>query len=185
MAVLDEFLGDKEDDMKIGVLGPSKAGKTTLVRFLETGEEQLDAPKTTLGFHYRDEGFTYNKIRFKIYDAGGQQIYQEIFWEMVVTESNVIFYVVDSTITQENEPELLQLHIEQFNNFCDLLDEESKVIILLNKQDLKELNPMGPDEFKRHYDLEKIKVKAMGLELISAKYGDRITDVLNWLTDVI
>ncbi len=185
MDILNRILGSKNRELKIGVLGPSKSGKTTLIRYLETGEEQVKSPRTTLGFEYREKGFTFQNINFKVYDTGGQELYQEIFWDIVVSSSDIIFYLVDAVVTKENNAELLEAHIEQFSKFCDLLDEDNKVIILLNKQDLEDNNPMKAQEFKDHYPLSKINIKALGIEMISAKFGSRIPEVLKWVTEVV
>lgn len=192
MLFLSKHLNQKEikKSLNIGVLGPSGVGKTTLIRYLETGEVQEESPRSTLGIEYREKGLVAKTksdsfIQFKIYDVGGQKIYQEIFWDIIVQEADLIFYVIDATVKPETDRDLLKLHIEQYNHFCTIVNDDSKVLFLLNKQDLKDLKPMDQMRFKDIFPLKRIKVAAMGIESISAKYGDRITKVIDWIIDTI
>lgn len=53
MGILDRFL-NKMKEAKVVTLGVSGAGKTTLIRYMETGEPVLEAPQMTLGIDIRE-----------------------------------------------------------------------------------------------------------------------------------
>ncbi|MCY3410641.1 MAG: GTPase domain-containing protein [Candidatus Heimdallarchaeota archaeon] len=181
----DKFTSKAGKEMNIGVLGASRVGKTTLIRYLETGEVQEEDTRSTLGYEYREKGFYIGSIHFKIYDTGGQPLYANIFWDMVASESDIIIYVLDATVTNENDPELLKLHKEQYLEFCELIDSEKPVILILNKLDLIELNPITPKHLNKYYPIKKLAVKKLGVETISAKYGTNVKSVIEWLSQLI
>ena len=70
------------------VFGPSQAGKTTFIRYLETGQTQDDPPLSTMGIEIRENGLTIDDWRFSLIDVGGQKMYQDVFWEMAVEQGN-------------------------------------------------------------------------------------------------
>ena len=176
---------DRAIELNIGVLGPSRAGKTTLIRFFETGKVQDEPPNTTLGVEYREKGFEVGNVKFKIYDVGGQKIYQTIFWDVIVQESDFIIYVIDATIRPNKDFSQFEDQLDQFNYITNIVNEDSKVLILLNKQDLEDEKPISVKEFTTLYPIKKLRVKSVGVVSISAKYGNNITEAVEWIVNTI
>ncbi|MFX1506552.1 MAG: ADP-ribosylation factor-like protein [Promethearchaeota archaeon] len=82
-------------------IGPSEAGKTSILRRLVTGE--FHDPQPTLGF--REE----NVAKVRIIEIGGQPGFRK-YWEVALEQNPVrIFFVID--VTKENDyNEYLQFH---------------------------------------------------------------------------
>ncbi|MFX0094954.1 MAG: ADP-ribosylation factor-like protein [Candidatus Hodarchaeota archaeon] len=187
MSILGKILKKRQavQDLKVTVLGPSQAGKTTFIRYLETGEPQLKAPRSTLGIEYRQKGIQIENWRFHLIDVGGQEIYQDVFWELAVEQANAFIYVIDATVRPEKDETLFKHQIDQFKYAIDMLPENGIFLILLNKQDLTAENPLSPKEFAKFYPIKDIPVIRIAFMPTSAKYGDGILDAITWFVDTL
>ena len=133
----------------VTLIGPSKAGKTTLVRYLETGEIVSDDMHTTLGIEIRRNSIDLDGWKLKAIDTGGQELYQQTFWELAVQQANAVIFVIDATVREDENPEIYDLSRSQFEYALDIIPESMPLLVLLNKQDLKDKNPMNAkDAFK-------------------------------------
>jgi small GTP-binding protein len=183
MSFLDSIIDGDSHRAIISILGPSKAGKTTLVRFLETGQIQEDSPGTTLGVDYRKNNVKINNWEFSLIDVGGQKIFQDLFWDISVQKSQGIIFIFDATINPETNKNEFETQIEQFNYALDIINEDTVLLVLLNKQDLKELNPIQPVEFIKLVKNERFKSTTTGLLPSSAKYGNGVKEAFVWLAE--
>lgn len=181
MTYLSSIIDGDSKKAVISILGPSNAGKTTLVRFLETGIVQEEAPGTTLGVDYRRDHVVIDKWQFSLIDVGGQKIFQDLFWDISVQKSDGIIFIFDATINPETNKTGFENQIEQFNYALDILNEDTILLILLNKQDLKELNPLQPTDFIKLVKNDRFKSTTTGLLPSSAKYGDGVREAFMWL----
>ncbi len=77
MSWLSKLFGQKKVELKASlvILGASGAGKTTLVRYLETGEPVMKDPRTTLGIDIRQNPITISGWSLSAIDVGGQELY--------------------------------------------------------------------------------------------------------------
>ncbi|MFX0066683.1 MAG: ADP-ribosylation factor-like protein [Candidatus Hermodarchaeota archaeon] len=169
----------------ISILGPSKAGKTTFVRYLESGLIQEEAPLPTLGIDYRRKPVKVDGWAFNIIDVGGQKLYQEAFWELAVEQSQGLIYMVDATKRPNKDPEEFQIHLNQFNYALDLIQDHIPILFLLNKQDMKQLNPIQPEEFGKLYSLKRLFKRTCSILPSSAKYGDGVEEAMMWFIEAI
>lgn len=183
MTFLDSIIDGSRQLAIISILGPSKAGKTTLVRFLETGQVQEKSPSTTLGVDYRTNNVKINNWEFSLIDVGGQKIFQDLFWDLSVQKSHGIIFIFDATITPRTNKEAFEKQIEQFNYALDIINEDTLLLVLLNKQDLKEMNPIQPADFVKLVKNERFKSTTTGLLPSSAKYGNGVKEAFVWLAD--
>lgn len=183
MTFLSSIIDGDSQKAIISIIGPSKAGKTTLVRFLETGAVQEESPGTTLGVDYRKNNVKINKWEFSLIDVGGQKIFQDLFWDISVQKSHGIIFIFDATIKPETNMVEFDNQIEQFNYALDIINEDTVLLILLNKQDLKELNPLQPVDFIKLVKNKRFKSTTTGLLPASAKYGDGVKNAFLWLAN--
>lgn len=183
MTFLDTIIDGDTQRAIISILGPSKAGKTTLVRFLETGQVQEDSPSTTLGVDYRTNNVKINNWEFSLIDVGGQKIFQDLFWDLSVQKSDGIIFIFDATITPITDKKAFDSQIEQFNYALDIINEDTLLLVLLNKQDLIELNPIQPADFIKLVNNERFQSTITGLLPSSAKYGNGVKEAFIWLAD--
>lgn len=169
----------------ISVIGPSKAGKTTLVRYLETGKEVKEDPLSTLGVDYRTKPLKIDSASINVIDVGGQKLYQDAFWDYAVEQSDGVIYLIDSIVRPENDARRFTDHLQQFEYFLDILPEDVVLMILLNKQDLKVQDPMSPEEMFSFFPLKALVNRTASIIPTSAKYGDGIQDALEWFVKAI
>jgi len=170
---------------KICFIGPSEAGKTTLLRFLETGEPVLEEIHTTIGINLRKKAIKMGPWEINIIDTGGQKVYQQVFWELAVQQSDAVVFVIDATIKPDTEPEKFAMVKEQVNYALDIITEEQPLLFLLNKQDLKEKNPMSVDEAFEKLGISYPNSEIVNAMEISAKYGDGVEEAMLWLVSAI
>ncbi|MFW9993150.1 MAG: ADP-ribosylation factor-like protein [Candidatus Odinarchaeota archaeon] len=187
MSFFGKIIGRKKKvkDIKVTVLGPSKAGKTTFIRYLATGEQQLEAPRSTLGIEYRQKGVEIEDWSFHLIDVGGQQVYQDVFWELAIEQANAFIYVIDSTVRPNKDVDLFSHQLDQFQYALGIIPEDSILLILLNKQDLVDENPILSKEFTNFYPLKDTPAKMIAFMPSSAKYGDGITEAMQWFVDAL
>jgi small GTP-binding protein len=172
-------------DVKISVLGSTKAGKTTLVRYIETGLPQEDTPLSTLGVDYRNKPVKINNWSLNMIDVGGQKVYQNAFWDFVVEQSEGVVYVIDATVKPETDEATFIQQYGQFTYASEIINDDTVMLILLNKQDLVEMNPITPETFGQYYPLTNLINKSFTIMPVSAKYGQGVDDSLQWFVQTI
>ena len=177
------FRRRKVKKASITLIGPPKAGKTTFVRYIETGEVVNEDLHTTLGIEIRHDAVEIDGWKLRAIDTGGQQLYQQAFWELAVQQADAVIFVLDSTVRKETNEELYQLTQEQFSYALDIVPETVPLLILLNKQDLKEMNPMSPQEAFTIFNQALFQNRTVAYLPCSAKYGDGVKDALAWLIE--
>ena len=187
MSLLTRIFGKTSTkNATVTLIGPSKSGKTTLVRYLETGETVQDNINTTLGIEIRnDSSYAVDGWKLKAIDVGGQQLYQQTFWELAIQQADAVIFVIDATIKKEDNPEMYQLSQEQFAYALDIIPEDLPLLVLLNKQDLKDKEPMGPREAFQIFNMALFQNRTVAYLPTSAKYGDGVKEAMGWLVDKI
>lgn len=113
------------NDVKVILIGDGGVGKTSIVRALNN--EKLIESKITEGIEIQDITISQNddKIRIKVWDFGGQEIYHSIH-QLFLTKRTVYLIVLDSR--QEN-------NIIYWLNTVQKLISNVPVIIAINKID--------------------------------------------------
>lgn len=187
MGIMDLLLKLKgvKKEATISVLGPSQVGKTTLVRYLETGQIQQEAPLSTLGMDFRSEPVKLGKWTLNLIDVGGQKTYQDAFWDFAVEQSNAVIYLIDSTIRPEKDINTFNNHLQQFAYVMNIIPEGMTLMILLNKQDLVDQNPITTKEFPKYYPFDNFVNKTIAFYPTSAKFGNGVEQAFNWFIDVL
>ena len=123
-----EWLGLKNKQGKLLLLGLDNAGKTTLLMCLKTGNfQQFEQTKS-----YHVENLTIEGINFAAYDLGGHIIARES-WGDYFINANAVVFIVDAADTARFPIVKKQLD--------DLLQDENlknvPFLILVNKVDLE------------------------------------------------
>ncbi len=171
-------------EVTVSLIGPPRAGKTTLSIFLQTGKPVLDDPTPTMGISVRNNITSIDQVRLNVIDTAGQEIFQQTYWEVAIEQSEVVIFVIDATIRENTDPELYKLMRSQFKYSLDIIPEIMPILVLLNKQDLKEKDPISLIEA---YDIYLSDSSNRNIEFIetSAKYGDGIGSVIKWVANSI
>ncbi len=179
------FKRKKQRNAKIVTLGTSGAGKTTLIRFLETGKPVEDVDMT-LGIDIRNKGTKIGTWNLSTIDVGGQDLYKNALWGLAVTQADGIIYVIDGTIKEENNKLDFQKSKLSFEYMLNLLNNNKPVLVLINKQDLKELKPYSVEQAIEQYGIsEELRKREFFVISGSAKYGDNIFNGMEWLIEKI
>ena len=177
------FRGRKSRKSVLAILGSSKAGKTTLVRYLETGKPVTSDVPTTLGVDIRRNPISINNWMMQVIDVGGQQIYQQAFWELSVQQADAVIYVIDGTVHPDRQPDLFEIAREQLHYVLKITDTVTPILILVNKQDLE--GALGTAQTAQLYDIHKALDRTIILLPISAKYGTGVDKATLWLVETL
>lgn len=187
MSWLGKIFGRKSIEMKanIVILGASGAGKTTLVRYLETGEPVLEDPRTTLGIDIRQSPIQIDGWFLSAIDVGGQELYRDSLWGLGVSQADAVIYVIDGTTQQSEEDSAFETSKFAFDYMLRIVEREKPILILINKQDLQKENPLSVKEAIDIYGIDQLVGRSFNLLPSSAKFGDGVEDAIEWLVDKI
>ncbi len=183
MSWLSKIFGKNKvtQSAKLTVLGASGAGKTTFIQYLETGEPVLNETRTTLGIDVRQSEVNIGGWSLSAIDVGGQDLYRESLWSLGVSQADAIIYLIDGTVKPEEGKDAFERSKFAFDYMLSIVDEATPILILVNKQDLVELNPLAVDETIKLYDISSLIGRSFNILPSSAKYGDGIETAINWL----
>jgi ADP-ribosylation factor related protein 1 len=184
MGILSRLLGRKKlKSAKIVLLGASGAGKTTFIKFLESGKAVEDPVMTTLGIDVRKKPVNLDGWALSTIDIGGQELYQKTFWNLGLNQADAVVYVIDGTIRPVNDSDAFEISLFSFEYMLQLLPPIKPILILINKQDLVELNPLSAIEATQTYPIQHLIGRSVNVLPSSAKYGNGVDIALNWLVN--
>ena len=187
MSILSRIFGKKAISTKanVVVLGASGAGKTTLIKYLETGQPVLQEPRTTLGIDIRQRPIKIDGWQLSAIDVGGQDLYRESLWGLGVSQSDAVIYVIDSLIKPSDEGDAFETSKFAFDYMLEIVPHHIPILVLMNKQDLKEQEPLSCKEAISVYGIDKLIGRSFNILPGSAKYGDGIEAAMEWLIEKI
>lgn len=118
--------------LTISIAGPSRAGKTSFVRYLETLVPERDS---TLIQSVPTMGKSTKHIKIgnsmiKTLDMGGQEDFWHL-WENAIKLSSAVIFILDGTSNN-----LLEV-TKAFERVISYREEHTPVLVILNKKDLK------------------------------------------------
>ena len=187
MSWLSKIFGIKKVEQKasIVILGASGAGKTTLVRYLETGQPVMKDPRTTLGIDIRQNPINIGGWSLSAIDVGGQELYRESLWGLGVSQADAVIYVIDGTVKSKSDTAIFEESKFNFDYMLSLVETHIPILILINKQDLKDQNPLTTQESIKLYDISQLVGRSFNILPTSAKFGDGVETAILWLVDKI
>ena len=184
MGLLSKLFGKRKiKSARIVVLGSSGAGKTTFIRYIESGQIVEEDTQTTLGIDVRKKSISLDGWSLSAIDVGGQEIYQKVFWNLGLTQADTVIYLIDGTLRPENENDHFETSLFAFEYMLELLPPDKPILILINKQDLVEKSPMNIEEAMDLYPIAQLHNRSVNILLTSAKYGEGIETSLKWLVE--
>ena len=185
MSILSKIFGKLRSkeifEAKLVLLGSSGAGKTTLVKYLESGKPVLENIRTTLGIDVRSNPFKIDNWEFSVIDIGGQTLYQKAFWNLGVSQADAIIYLIDGTIKPDQDK--FKENLNQFKYMLNLIEAEMPILVLVNKQDLVDQKPMKPEEAVEAYEINTLLNRSMTLLSTSAKFGEGVDIAMQWMIE--
>jgi len=162
-------------DSRVLMIGLDSAGKTTILYKLKLGEVVNTIP--TVGFNV--ETVHYKKVRFTVWDVGGQDKIRAL-WRHYFHNTQGIIFVIDS-----NDRDRIR---EARNELEKLLLEEelqnSILLVFANKQDLP--NAMNVRDLTQELGLISIaKSRSWHIQLCCAVTGVGLNEGLEWLSNTL
>lgn len=153
------------------MLGLDAAGKTTILYKLKLGQSVTTIP--TVGFNV--ETVTYKKVKFNVWDVGGQDKIRPL-WRHYYTGTQGLIFVVDCADRERMDEARQELH-------RIINDREMKDAILLvfaNKQDIPQA--LKPKEVQDALQLSKLKDRTWFIQPSCATSGEGLYEGLTWLS---
>lgn len=158
-------------EMELSLIGLNRAGKSTLVEVLASGNFKEDFVPT-VGFNMRK--ITKGSVTIKLWDVAGQPRFQRL-WERYCRGVQCIVYVVDAADHDSIEQTTKLLHdLMQRPNM-----QEVPLLVLGNKNDLP--HALGTTELRDRMRLQEIRGVEVCVYSISCKNHNNIDLVLDWL----
>jgi GTPase SAR1 family protein len=175
--------------MKICLLGPGGSGKTTMLWYMKTGKPPEDGKIVVDGGHEMQirpthavdfENFEFEGWTFITCDVGGQLIYRQVFWELGVKQSpDGVVFVIDAT-DRANIDENKKI----FEYAVSLMRDGIPVLVMANKQDLKDRSPMNEQEVLERYEVAKLLAgHSVHVVRTSGMYGEGLKEAFEYLVN--
>lgn len=184
MGLISKLFGkQKIKSARIVVLGSSGAGKTTFIKFLESGKVVEEDSLTTLGIDVRKKSVSFDSWSISAIDVGGQELYQKVFWNLGLSQADAVVYLIDGTLKPSSTDDRYESSLFSFEYMLELLPPVKPMIILINKQDLIELHPLSITEATKLYPFRNLSNRSFNIIQTSAKYGDGVENALSWLIE--
>ncbi|XP_031561378.1 ADP-ribosylation factor 6-like [Actinia tenebrosa] len=169
-SILGKIFRNKE--MRILMLGLDAAGKTTILYKLKLGQSVTTIP--TVGFNV--ETVTYKKIKFNVWDVGGQDKIRPL-WRHYYTGTQGLIFVVDSADHDRIDEAKDELH-------KIINDREMKdciILVFANKMDLPDA--LKPNQIEERFNLSKYRDRKWYVQPSCATTGDGLYEGLTWLNN--
>lgn len=174
-------LGLKKQKVNVTILGLDNAGKTTIVKHLQSeakggpNPSEKDEIAPTIGFNV--ERFKRGSVAFTVVDMSGASKYRDL-WEQYYAQSNAIVFVVDSS----DQLRLAVAH-DELNMLLNHKELPAAVPLLFfaNKKDLP--TAVEPSVIASSLRLDGITDHPWHIVPSNAITGEGLDAGLNWLTE--
>ncbi|KAH8305342.1 hypothetical protein KR044_006851 [Drosophila immigrans] len=170
-SVFDRFVA--RSDAPVLMIGLDAAGKTTTLYQLKLGSSLTSIP--TIGFNV--EVFEYKRMRFTIWDIGGQRSVRSM-WRYYYSNAAGIIFVVDAADTQRFPEAMCELHsvlhVRELRN--------SVLMVFANKQDLPQA--IAPDDLALRLRLHELRQR-WRVHGVSASNGQGVHEGMDQLYRMI
>ncbi len=171
MSFLQRLFRSRTKQANITICGLDDAGKTTILKFLETGEFVDTTP--TMGVNR--ETLHLPNLQINVFDLAGQEDFRNM-WHNINEKSDGIVFVVDrSNIMRFDEAK------DVFQQTVNAqLDQDLIILVLLNKSDVPDV--IEKSQFIEEFQLLDLPFKWAVFET-SAKTGEGIFHAFKWFVD--
>ncbi|NHJ49347.1 MAG: GTP-binding protein [Asgard group archaeon] len=171
MSFLLKLFRNRTRQMNITICGLDGAGKTTIVKYLDSGRFVDTSP--TLGINH--ETLQLPKLQLNIFDLGGQTDFRGMWHEVNEKSDGVVFVVDRSNLMRLEEAKGV------FKNIVETqVHEDVTILILLHKSDLEE--GITRADFIHEFELTTLGYNWACFET-SAINGANIYDSFKWFID--
>ena len=102
---------------------------------------------------------------------------------MGLSQADAVVYLIDGTLKPASTDDRYEISLFSFEYMLELLPPVKPMIILINKQDLKELKPLSISDAMELYPIRNLSNRSVNIIATSAKFGDGVENALTWLID--
>lgn len=171
MGFLQNLFKSRTKHADITICGLDDAGKTTILRFLETGEFVDTTP--TMGVNR--ETLHLPGLQINVFDLAGQEDFRNM-WHSINEKSDGIVFVVDRSNAMR-----FQEAKEVFQSTLNAqLGNDLVLLVLLNKSDVHDV--IEKSEFITQFGFHELPFK-WGIFETSARTGEGIFNAFRWFVD--
>jgi small GTP-binding protein len=161
-------------DIKILVVGLSKAGKTSILKKINVDDSLKTIPNNDLIV----KTLQFKNTLFTSVDIGGQNFNTDLLKQYYQNINGLIF-VLDSCDTQSFDDVKLQL-----NNLLAIEElKEVPLLVIANKQDIE--GATSPNYMCENFGLVFLRGRSWLVQTTSAKTGEGIDVGLDWMAEKI
>lgn len=171
MGFLQNLFKNRTKHADITICGLDDAGKTTILRFLETGEFVDTTP--TMGVNR--ETLHLPGLQINVFDLAGQEDFRNM-WHSINEKSDGIVFVVD----RSNAVRFSEAKEVFMSTINAQLDNDVTVLVLLNKSDVPDV--IDKTQFINEFGLIDLPFKWAIFET-SARTGEGIFHSFKWFVE--
>ena len=169
---LPTFMPLPDLTLKIFVFGLDNAGKSSYIRFIQTGKYDKNFFPPTKQFKIYD--LEYQGIHLSIWDMAGQKIFRKN-WALNAQASNIALFFLDGADESRYE--------EAKNAFYGIINNYDirniPFLFVVNKIDLK--LDISKDYIIEYFNLNLFKERIWDVHLISVEKGIGVHNSINWI----
>jgi len=171
MGFLQNLFKSRTKHADITICGLDDAGKTTILRYLETGEFVDTTP--TMGVNR--ETLHLPGLQINVFDLAGQEDFRNM-WHSINEKSDGIVFVVD----RANAMRFHEARDVFQSTLNAQLGNDLVLLVLLNKRDVPDV--INKSEFITQFGFQELPFK-WGIFETSARTGEGIFNAFKWFVD--
>jgi Leucine-rich repeat (LRR) protein len=171
----------KGKNIRIILLGPNKSGKSLFFEKLKQ-ENPFEVYQDTLPIiDLKRKQIALENGNIFLFDLQGSKLNQKYYWPIGINQVDIVIFIFDGTIKSSTFNEEFDKTYRSFENMAQLVPSHKPVLILINKQDLIDFDPILEDEANKILPIQQLGDREIKIIPISAKYGEGVTLVFDWL----
>ncbi|CAF1499150.1 unnamed protein product [Rotaria magnacalcarata] len=173
-----EWLGLRNREANVLVVGLDNSGKTSLLNFLRPLEVQTNNIVPTVGFSV--EHFSCHGLSFTAFDMSGQSRYRTL-WANYYRTTNAIIFIIDSS--DRTRIFVAREELQQLLSHPDVSKRNIPILFFANKMDIRDaLSDIGVSSA---LSLENITNKSWYICSSNALTGEGVVTGIEWLSSAI
>ena len=170
---LSKSQGSARPSIKIVLLGPENAGKTSLLARLSNVQPGGDSPAPTIGFNLAELSISRRKAL--VFDVGGGA---SALWPNYVKDADLVVFLIDAA----DEKQFAKIKAEM-KKLSTIISKNATVIFALNKIDTGKA--ILSQEFIEQFEIEKIFANDLFLHRVSALKGTGVPQLVEKISAVV
>ena len=106
-------------------------------------------------------------------------------WSLGVSQADAVIYVIDGIVRPTVDNVQYEVSKFSFDYMLSIVDSKTPILMLINKQDLTNENPLSTQDAIELYDISGLVGRSFNILPTSAKFGNGVETAILWLIDKI